>query len=550
MANMTVTWNGKKKTIKPLTSIEDIIGHKNGLEDNPVLAARVNNKIRELCYIPNDGDEITTLDLTTNEGNRAYQRGLLHMFVRACHECMPKAKPYVHYSMGAGLYCEFDAMEISPFDVDRIGRTMRRFVNEDEPFVLSIITKEQAIDLYRWIGQQDKARLLGFRQKEDFKIYSCGNYRDYFYGHMPPSTGYLQRFQLVSYNQGIVLLFPQTKDPLAELEFEPQPKLWHVFRESERWVTILGCDTVADLDEMVLRGNLDEFVLINEARHDKEISSFASAIIESGARVVLIAGPSSSGKTTFTQRLRLYLRVNGKNPIMISLDNYYLDRDKIQPGPDGKLDLEDINTLNLALFNDHMTQLLKGKEVEMPRFEFAKGKCIRSTGRLLKLGPDDIMLIEGIHGLNDMLTRSIPRADKFKIYISALTQLNLDRNNRIPTTDVRLIRRMVRDYKHRGASIEHTLEQWPSVRAGEDKWIFPFQEHCDIMFNSTLVYELLYLKKYAYPLLKAVDENTIYFAEANRLVKFLNYFIDPGDEAIIPCTSLLREFIGGGVFEH
>lgn len=546
-----VTWNGEARSIARGASLEDVLTHAQGKEETPVIVAQVNHKLVELYFIPSEGDVIRTYDIGTAEGNRSYLRGLQHILVRACKEVLPGAKLIIEHKVGKGLYCEIEGREpLTPFDVDKIGRVMRQYVERDEPFVRMMISRDQAIELYNGDGQTDKARLLRFRENKEFKVYRCGDCIDYFYGHVPPSTGYLQRFRLEYETPGFVLLYPQRGDPDAELNFDPPRKLMHVFRESERWARILDCSTVADLNEMAESGSLDEFVLINEARHDQEIVRFAQEIRALGKRVVLVAGPSSSGKTTFTQKLRLQLRVSGKKPIMISLDNYYIDRDAIPRKEDGTLDLEDINTLNLPLFNEQMKNLLAGHEVELPRFNFQTGKSESDTGRFLRLGENDVLLIEGIHGLNDMLTESIPRNEKFKIYISALTQLNLDNHNRISTTDVRLIRRLVRDYQFRGAAAELTFEMWPSVGAGENKWIFPFQERCDVMFNSTLVYELLFLAKYAKPLLEAIPCDSPYHLEANRINKFLNYFTVRNDESIIPNTSLLREFIGGGVFEH
>jgi len=323
-----------------------------------------------------------------------------------------------------------------------------------------------------------------------------------------------------------------------------------VFRQSERWADILGVGTVPDLNDLVENGQLRDFIRVNEALHERTISEIASQIVREKKRIVLVAGPSSSGKTTFTQRLSVQLRAAERKTAVITLDNYYRDRSTLKPRPDGTYDLEDINALDVPLFNEHMCELLAGREVQIPRFDFKQKK--RVPGKVLKLQPGQILLIEGIHGLNEAMSHMVDRDEKFKIYISALTQLNLDSHDRISTSSVRLIRRLVRDHLHRGMTAERTLDMWNSVREGEERWIFPYQEQCDVMFNSTLVYELLFLKKYAIPLLKQIPQDNPNFIEANYLAKMLKYFVDPDpeDELEIPRTSILREFIGGSSFEQ
>lgn len=549
MAQITLYIDGKECSVEQGLTLQAIVGDPHMEEDNAVMGCMLNGTMRELWHVPKAGDTVATLRISDTDGNRIYQRGLLHMLVAATRECLPGRELDVQHTVGTGIYCELRDAYLSPFELEAIERKMEEYVQENEPFVRKIISREEAVALYRREGQMDKARLLQFRTKDDFKVYACEGISDYFYGYMPPSTGYIRRFRLVYQHPGFVLLSPQASDPSAPLSFKPLPKLAHVFRQSEHWAEILECGTVADLDEMVEQGRLAEFIRVNEALHESNIAAIAQDIIAKRCRVVLVAGPSSSGKTTFTQRLGVQIKVREKRPVMISLDNYYIDRDKIPKDENGKVDLEAITTLDLPLLNEHLLQLLEGQEVQIPQFNFKKGK--REPGKVLRLRENEILLLEGIHGLNDELTQAILDEDKYKIYISALTQLNLDRHNRIPTTDVRLLRRMVRDYKHRGSSVEKTLDMWPSVRRGEDTWIFPFQESCDAMFNSTLVYELLYLKQLAYPLLQAVPRESPYFAETNRLVKFLQYFVDPGaDQSDIPKTSILREFIGGGCFEQ
>jgi len=511
----------------------------------------VNTAVRDLSYKPAGGEDITFLTPGDQTGNSVYLRGLLHVLLQAVKKTMPERELFIEHSMNEGIYCEVRGdEEFSPFDLEHIEREMKKICELDEPFVRQLISREEAIAFYRAEGNTDKARLLKHREDAVFKVYSCGGVSEYFFGHMPPSTGYVGRFALVMTPPGFVLLYPKQKNPEGEFHFTPSPKLAHVFRQSERWADILGVGTVPDLNDLVERGDLPDFIRVNEALHERTISDIASRIVREKRRIVLVSGPSSSGKTTFAQRLAVQLRAAERKTAMISLDNYYLERTKLQPKPDGTYDLEDINALDVPLFNQNLCDLLAGKEVQTPRFDFKTKKSV--PGKVVKLDDDRILLIEGIHGLNETMTCAVDPDEKFKIYISALTQLNLDSHDRISTSNSRFIRRLVRDHMHRGMSAERTLSIWPSVREGEDRWIFPYQEQCDVMFNSTLVYELLFLKKLAMPLLLDVKKDSPNFIEANYLAKLLKYFVDPKpeDEQEIPRTSILREFIGGGSFEQ
>lgn len=516
---------------------------------NPVMAALMDSKLRELTEPVKDGAKVEFLDLKTSPGIRIYERSLCCLMIRAIEDVLPDARVDIQHSIGNGIYCELaQDKPLTRMTVLMIERRMRLIANQSAAFVRERTTREEAVEYYTSVGQMDKARLLRFRPMENFQMYSFLGMKDYFYGYMAPHSGYLQRFKLELRLPGIVLVRPDACDPFAPLSCPAMPKISRVFREAERWADILECGTVADLNEMVERGALPEFIWINEALHENSVANIARDIERANARVVLIAGPSSSGKTTFASRLSIQLKVLGLSPVSISLDNYYIDRAKIPPGEDGQIDLEDINTLDLELLNDQLASLISGAEAEIPVFDFQLGERLPAGKRLLISG-EQILVIEGIHGLNDQLTHLIPHDLKFKIYISALTQLNLDSHNRIQTTDARLLRRMVRDYKFRGASAERTLGMWDSVRRGENKWIFPYQEHCDAMFNSALVYELLFLKPFATKLLEDIPEGHPLFLEANRLKKFLNYFLPPCDESAVPSTSILREFIGGSCFD-
>lgn len=515
--------------------------------DNPVTAALAGNRIHSLCAGVLEGVDVTLLDMDSADGRRVYERSLFFVFLRAVRELMPDARVDIQHSMGEGVYGEIIASKsITPFDLEIIEKRMHKIVEADEPFVRDAISRQEAIHIFEQDGQHEKAKLLAFGSKEQVHVYRLGHIVDSFYGYLVPSTGYLRRFKLQHQFPGFLLLYPQSGRP-GPLQSTPHPKLSHVLRQAEDWAEILEVNAVADLNDMVLKGNLGDFIRVNEALHEKAIAQVADMMCASGARLNLIAGPSSSGKTTFAQRLSIQLRVNGRSPFAISLDNYYLNRDDIPIGPDGQRDFEDIATLDLDTFNRNLAELLAGEETVLPRFNFQTGMR-EKEGISVRIGKDQVILIEGIHGLNDKLTPLIPDGMKFKVYISALTQLNLDAHNRITTTDLRLIRRIVRDYRTRNADACRTISMWPKVREGENKWIFPFQEQCDIMFNSSLVYELLFLKALAYPLLNGVTDADPCFTEANRLSKFLTYFLSPEDTSDIPGTSLLREFLGGGCF--
>ncbi len=548
----TVTVSGKTietdaATLEAL-AIELFPGHPDAV--NPVVAALVDSKLRELTRPVTDGSVIEFLDLSASAGIRIYERSLCYVMIRAIADVLPGAKLDIQHSIGSGLYCELEhAKALTPAVIAQIEERMREIAAQCAPFEREKTTREEAIEHYNRVGQTDKARLLKFRPLDSFQLYKFLGMRDYFYGYMTPHSGYIQKFALELRMPGFVLIRPSAFDPKAPLESPQIPRLSKVFRESERWADILECGTVADLNEMVESGSLPEFIRINEALHENSIAKIARVISIDKSRVVLIAGPSSSGKTTFAERLMIQLKVLGLKPVSISLDNYYINREMIPIGPDGQRDFEDINTLDLDLLNDHLAMLIAGEQIGMPVFDFHSGERLKEY-RPMWLAKDQILVIEGIHGLNDELTRLIPPELKFKVYISALTQLNLDAHNRIQTTDARLLRRMIRDYQYRGSSAERTMGMWPTVRRGENKWIFPFQELSDAMFNSALDYELLFLKPLAKKLLSEIPEGHPLYLEANRLIKFLNYILEQTDVTPIPQTSILREFIGGSCFGH
>jgi uridine kinase len=394
----------------------------------------------------------------------------------------------------------------------------------------------------------DKEKLFRYRRVSKANIYNLDGFEDYYYGYMPPSSGMLKFFDLTAYDNGLLLILPSRKKPTVVEPFIPQVKLYETLKESNQWAKMLDIPNVGTLNDIIAQGKINELILVQEALQEKKISDIAESIKNSGGKkFIMIAGPSSSGKTTFSYRLSVQLKAHGLKPHPIAVDNYFVDREKTPKDEFGNFNFESLNAIDLEQFNKDMTDLLNGKTVDIPNFTFIAGRR-EYKGNYLTLGPEDILVIEGIHGLNDALSYSLPRESKFKIYISALTQLNIDEHNRIPTTDGRLLRRMVRDARTRGASAQRTISMWPSVRRGEDENIFPFQEDADVMFNSALIYELAVLKQYAEPILFGIDRNCEEYVEAKRLLKFLDYFIATPSEAI-PQNSILREFVGGSCFK-
>ncbi len=530
--------------------IEDICKGFQSDHNNIIVAALVDNDLKELHNRLDDDSEIKLLTATSPIGSRIYQRSLVFVFIRACMELLSGCRVSVEHSISKGLYCEVHyKRKIDEKDVERIEERMKEIIEEDVPFSKSRIPVNEAKDIFKDYNQDGKVRLLKYREKPYINIYQCGWLKNYFYGYMAPSTGYLKKFKLKYYEPGIVIQYPRG-DMGGEIpEFEEHQKLFKVFRESEKWGEILEIDHVASLNDLIVSKKEGEFIRVAEALHEKKIAEIADVIHKNidEKQLILIAGPTSSGKTTFAQRLMIQLKVNGLKPISISMDDYFVNRELTPLDEEGKFDFESLYAVDLDLFNRDLQELLKGNEIEVPTFNFHTGQR-EYKGIKLKINHGQPVIIEGIHALNEELTRSISKESKFKIYISALTQLNVDEHNRIPTTDTRLIRRIVRDYKYRSNDATRTLSLWQSVRRGEEKNIFPFQEEADVMFNSALFYELGTLKKYAEPLLRQVETTNPYYSEAKRLLKFLSYFVALDNEIDIPRTSIIREFIGGGAF--
>lgn len=518
-----------------------------------IVAAKVNNQLCDIREVIEKDSKIEFVDLSTSDGFRIYIRSLNLVLIRAAKELFDGIDIRVEHSIGKSIYCDIIYKNtLSPEDISKIRNRMREIIDNDEIIDRVRISKEEALKRFLKMGQTNKYNVLKYRKKDNVNLYTSGAITDYFYGYMVPSTGYLKAFDLQPYENGMVLMLIDRRNPLVVAPFRNINKLFKIYHENKKWGKILQVGDVGELNKVIEDGNGADLIRVAEALQEKKIAEIADKIVNSGKniRLVTIAGPSSSGKTTTAQRLSIQLRVNGLKPIAVSLDDYFINRDDTPLDEYGNRDFESIDALDLKLFNEQLKQLLDSKEVEIPIYNFKTGMR-EEHGNKLKINSDEILIIEGIHGLNERLTESIPRENKFKLYVSALTQIRYDNYNRIPTTDSRIIRRMVRDFQFRGYSAVGTIDIWPSVRRGEEKNIFPYQEEADSMFNTALVYELSVLKALAMPLLEEIGPDLPQYAEATRLKNFLSYFV-PLDPKDIPANSIIREFVGGSCFfkEH
>lgn len=513
-----------------------------------IIACMCNYEVKSLNYDINENDKVELLDTTTKDGRRIYIRGILYIMAKALNEIKPDAILSVNYQLSNAMFCKLENMEATDELLDSLKNKMTEIIGKNLPIKKVIMSREEAIDFfnnektYKGIAQIDNS------QKKEVSMYYCEDYYNYFFGVMPVSTGYTKIFDIVKYQDGFLVRYPSTKSPNKLEEHLEHKKLAATLKEYDDIHKTLNINTLYKFNKTIREGNVSEFILLSEALHEKKIADIADEIAKrENVKMVLIAGPSSSGKTTFAKRLGIELRLNGLKPVTISVDNYFVERQDNPKDENGKYDFECLEAIDLELFNKHIKTLLEGGEIEVPTFDFKIGSK-KYNGETMKLASDEILVIEGIHCLNDKLTSSIPMEQKFKIYISDLTVLNIDYCNRISSTDTRLIRRIVRDNNYRGYSALHTLQSWDSVNRGENKNIFPFQENCDVMFNSSLIYELAALKNYALPELEKIKNDCVEYAEAKRLITFLRYFADIPVEDI-PKNSLLREFIGGSIFE-
>ncbi len=521
---------------------------------SPIMAVESGHQLHELSESIKQDCEGRWVYLSDLEGYRIYVRTLTYLFITCAQRVLGQNKRVIMlHSLGGNLYSEIrfgdETLAISEAQIKAIKEEMKQMVEKNEPIHKTAYLLSDALMYFEKDRRFDKLSLLHYRTSSNVNLYELGEEKDYFYGGMLPSVGKLLWFDLQPYEEGIVLITPQRTLPHTLRSFAPQPKLFSVFQQSKKWSRILEVSHVGALNDCIAAGKIENLIQISEALHAKHIAEIASRVAENRRiKLILVAGPSSSGKTTFAQKLSIQLQAEGFRPHLISMDNYFIDRDRVPFGPDGLQDFESVDAVDAELFNSHMQQLLQGDAVELPTYNFKSGKR-EYNGEVLKLREEDVLIVEGIHCLNEILSASVPKEHKFKIYISAITMLNIDDHNRIPTTDGRLLRRMVRDHQHRATSAADTIKRWPSVRNGEERNIFPFQEEADVIFNSAHIYELAILKTYAEPLLYNIQKEEPEYGEARRLIKFLNYFLSVSSE-FVPEMSIIREFIGGGIYRQ
>lgn len=542
---ITIKWNNQNLSIPvgttPLTLLPD--------EDKKkYYVCLVNGRVRELTYPLTKNATLEFLDLTSSEAGKVYEASLRYVIALAFYNCYPKAKIRLSYNVSRSMFCESvsDDFIIDLKVVNTIKQEVARIIAEDIPFERTTVSKQEAATIYEKYGMLDKLDILSYRPDKDVHLYKCGNYLNYMHSYTVPSTGYLKDYALHLYSPGIIIQYPRYELGGIIPKFEDAPVYGKTINQAYNWAKLTDCQTIYDINEHVQENPVD-FIQTCETKHNNMLAEIGEKIAKerNNIRLIAIAGPSSSGKTTFSNRLRIELLSKGIRPVMISMDDYYIDRDKIPLNEDGELDLEDINTLDIELFNEHMYALINGEEVEIPRFDFKLAKRVK--GHKLKISADQPIIIEGIHALNEQMSSLIPKHQKFKIFISPQIQINMDNHTPMSTTDLRLIRRIVRDNQFRNSPAKQTMSMWSSVRRGEFKWIYPNQEGADYVYNSELTYELCVLKKYAIPLLKEIGVDDEYYITANRLLKYLKYFTEI-EEFAIPCNSLLREFIGGSCF--
>lgn len=546
-----VTIGDEKREYRVGTTYEEIAEAYQDVYDDTIALVLVNGKIRELSKRVEKDCEVQFLTLCDDAGHKAYVRTATLILMKAVRDVIGDKslkKVKVEFTIGCGYYIDVQGdVIIDKAVAEKIEKRMKEIVEGNAEIVKKAYPTAEAIEIFKTHGMSDKVKLFKYRKSSTVNVYELNGFHDYYYGYMLPRTGYVRYFELLPYENGLILNLPEKHAPKQLQKFVPRTKLFKTLKQADDWGEKLGVDTVGDLNNQICRGSLNDLILVQEALQERRIGEIAKEISQRpGVKFVMIAGPSSSGKTTFSHRLSIQLRTYGIKPHPIALDDYFVNREKTPRDENGDYNFECLEALDIEQFNKDMVALLEGKEVELPFFNFKTGQR-EYKGNVKKLGPDDILVLEGIHGLNDKMSHSLPLQSKFKIYISALTTLNIDEHNRIPTTDGRLLRRMVRDARTRGASAKRTIQMWASVRRGEEENIFPFQEGADAFFNSASIYELAALKQYAEPLLYEIDEDEPEYHEAKRLLKFLEYFLGVSTESL-PNNSIVREFVGGSCF--
>lgn len=542
--------NKKNITVESGSTLSDIFSISGLQMSYGPVSARVNNKVVDLNYRVYNNKDVEYLDLRSSSGSRAYTRTLFFILCKAVRDLFPAGSVVIDIPVSNGYYCDLHiGRAVTHDDVAALRSRMERIIAARLPIVRRNVPTEDAIALFESTGSKSKVQLLRTTGNLYTTYYELDGYADYFYGTMLVNTSQIHLFGLEKYYDGMLLRIPSLDDPATLGALTRQDKMFDIFKEHHRWQNLLGISTIGTFNMAVDAGRAGDIVNVSEALQEKKIAQIADEIASrKGVRIVLIAGPSSSGKTTTCKRLSIQLLTNGIRPVPISLDDYFVDREKTPLDATGDYDFESLYALNLPLLNEQLAALFRGDEVELPRYDFPTGKSGRS-GRRLRLAPNEVLVVEGIHALNPELTAQIPEPQKFRVYASALTTILLDTHNYIPTTDNRLLRRIIRDYKYRGVDARESIRRWPSVRAGENKWIFPYQENADAMFNTAMIYELAVIRTQAEPLLEQVPENCVEYAEAYRLKKFLRY-IKPLEYGALPPTSLLREFLGGSSFTY
>ena len=548
---ITVKINGEERQYPQGATYEDVANDYQQEYENLIALAARDGKIRELFKKLTRDCEVTFFTLKDDVGNKTYVRSATMLFLKAVFDVYGREAARscrVEFAIGNGSYISPKGkINATEENAAKIRNRMRELVEAKTPFLKRSYSLDNAMELFRKEGMKDKEKLFRYRRGSFVNIYEMDGYYDYYYGYMLPNAGYVKWFDVIAYEDGFMLLLPDKKDPTHVKPFQERKLLFRTLKESEEWGKEIGIETVGDLNDQICRGSLSELILVQEAQQERKIGEIAKSIVDrGGVKFVMIAGPSSSGKTSFSHRLSIQLKTLGKTPHPIALDDYFVNREFTPRDENGDYNFECLEAIDVKQFNDDMCRLLAGERVELPSFNFKTGKR-EYKGNFKQLGPDDILVIEGIHGLNEKTSYALPEESKYKIYISALTNINIDEHNRIPTTDGRLLRRMGRDARTRGADARRTIDMWASVRRGEEQNIFPFQEDADAMFNSVLIYELAVLKQFAEPLLFQIDKGEPEYYEAKRLLKFLEYFLGVTSESL-PNNSLCREFVGGSCF--